>query len=139
MKTLVIYYSFTGKTKKLATDKAKKDNADLIEVKKKKPYSTFGAYVFGCYGAMKQKTVDIEKIDCNFAEYDKIIIAAPIWNKFPAPPVNSIIKMLPAGKDVEFILTSGGGDSSKSAPKTKELVTKQGCTVVGYTDIRSSK
>lgn len=137
MKTLVIYYSFTGKTKKLAAEKAKKENADLIEIKKKKPYSTFGAYLLGSFAAMKQKTVEIEKVNCDFAIYDKIIIAAPVWAGFPAPPANSIIKMLPAGKDVELLLSSGGGDTSKNAGKIKDLVINQSCTVIGYDDIKS--
>ncbi|MEI6579937.1 MAG: hypothetical protein WCN92_10830 [Eubacteriales bacterium] len=137
MKTLVIYYSHSGKTGTLATDTAKKEAADLVEVKMKKPYSKFGAYLKGARAAMTQKTVDIMDVTCNFSDYDKIIILAPIWGGSPAPPFNNIVKLLPAGKDVEIILTSGGGDSSKSAAKTKALVTKQGCTVVGYVDIKS--
>jgi flavodoxin len=139
MKTLVVYYSLSGRTKKAAIEKAEKEGADLLEVRKKKPYSVFSAYIFGARAAMTQKTVEIEEPNCDFAEYDKIILAAPIWGGSPAPPINSIIQMLPAGKDVEFLLTSGGGDSSKSAAKTKELVTKKGCNVVGYTDIKGVK
>ena len=137
MKTLVIYYSFTGKTKKIAADKAKKENADLVEVKAKKPYSKFGAYVFGGFAAMKQKPVKIEEINCDFTLYDKIIIAAPVWAGFPAPPANAVIAMLPAGKDIELVLSSGGGDTSKNAVKIKSLVTGQKCVVTNYTDIKS--
>jgi len=139
MKTLVVYYSLSGRTKKAAIEKAEKEGADLLEVRKKKPYSVFTAFVLGARAAMTQKTVEIEEPNCDFTEYDKIILAAPIWGGFPAPPITTIIKMLPAGKEVEFLLTSGGGDSSKGATKTKELVTKQGCTVVGYTDIKGVK
>lgn len=139
MKTLVLYYSYSGKTRKAATEKAQKEGADIVEVKKKKPYSTLGAYFRGAPAAAKQKSVDIEELKCDLSGYDKIILAAPIWAGFPAPPINSVIHMLPAGKDVELIFTSGGGDSGKGAPKVKALVTGQGCTVVGYTDIKSSK
>jgi flavodoxin len=139
MVTLVIYYSRSGKTKKAATERAETECADLLEVKKKKPYSIFTAVLSGAPTAMKQETVEIEDLECDFSGYDKIILAAPIWGGFPAPPMNNVIKMLPAGKDVELLLISAGGDSSKSAAKIKEFVTKQGCKVVGYTDIKSGK
>ncbi|HZK39403.1 MAG TPA: NAD(P)H-dependent oxidoreductase [Clostridia bacterium] len=138
MKTLVVYYSLSGKTKKVATEQAEKESADIIEVKEKKPYSILTAFVLGAYAAKKQKTVEIEALKCDFTAYDKIILAAPIWGGFPAPPMNTVITMMPAGKDVAFVLTSGSGDSSKRAAKIKELVTKQGCRVVGYTDVKSS-
>lgn len=137
MKTLVIFYSHTGKTKKVAAERAKKENADLFEVKLKKPYSKLGAYLKGALAAMKQKSVEVSEIKCNFNDYDKIIIAMPIWASFPAPPINNIVKLLPAGKDVELIMISSSGNSAKSSAQTKELVTKQGCKVVGYTDIKS--
>ncbi len=137
MKTLIVYFSLSGKTRQIATELAEKESADIIEVKEKKPYSILTAYIFGAYAAMKQKIVEIEELKCDLSAYDKIILAAPIWGGFPAPPMNTVITMLQAGKDVAFVLTSGSGDSSKRAPKIKELVTKQGCRVVGYTDVKS--
>jgi len=139
MKTLIVYYSLSGKTRAIATDKAQKEGADILEVKKKKPYSVFTAFILGVRAAMKQNTVEIEQLKCDFESYEKIILAAPIWGGFPAPPINSVIAMLPAGKDVELIFSSGGGGPTKSVDKVKELIAKQGCTVVGNTDIKSGK
>ncbi len=139
MKTLVVYYSLGGKTKKVAAERAKKEGADLVEVKKKKPYSTLGAYFRGAPAAIKQKTVEIEALTCDFAAYDKIILAAPIWGGFPAPPFNSAVQLLPAGKEVELIFCSGGGGPTKCAEQVKELIRKQGCTVTGCTDIKGIK
>lgn len=136
MKTLVVYYSMSGKTKKAATERAKKEDADIFEVKKKKPYSIITAFIFGARAAMTQQTVEIEALGCDFASYDKIILAAPIWGGFPAPPINNVIAMLPAGKEVELIFTSGGGGSTKCLDKVKALIEKQGCKVVGYADIK---
>lgn len=136
MKTLVVYYSLSGKTKKAARERATKEDGDILEVKKKKPYSNFTSYLFGAYAAMKQKTVEIESLNADFADYDKIILAAPIWAGFPAPPINSVIALLPAGKEVEFIFTSGGGGAGKSLEKVKSLIENQGCTFVGHADIK---
>ncbi len=136
MKTLVIYYSYTGKTRKLAKETAEKENADIVEVKDQKRRSTIGAYVAGSFAAMKQKESKIEKMECDFGQYDKIIILMPIWAGYPAPSMNNIINKLPEGKDVELIMTSGSGNSGKSADKTKALITGRGCKVIKYSDVR---
>lgn len=137
MKTLIVYYSMSGKTKKAATQRATKEGADIVAVKKKRPYFLLTAVLMGSPSAMKQKTVEIEALKCDLTDYDKIILAAPIWAGFPAPPINSVITMLPAGKDVEFIFNSAGGGSSKCLDKVKALIEKQGCKFIGHTDVKS--
>jgi len=95
MKTVVIYYSYTGNTRKLAAKMAKKQGAVLIEVKEKKMHSKFSAYVFGSFVAMRQKKSAIEPIQCNFSNYEKITIAMPVRAGYPALPMNNIIELLP--------------------------------------------
>lgn len=136
MKTVVIFYSFTGKTRAIAKKIAEKENAEMIEVKEKKTRSKFNAYTIGCFSAMKQKEAKLLEFESDFSAYDKIIILIPVWASFPAPPMNNIIKLLPIGKNVELILTSRSGKSDSSAEKTKALVAAKGCTVVKYEDVK---
>ena len=137
MKTLVIYYSYTGKTKQIANDIAKKEEADLIEVKDSKPHSKASTYIAGSFKAMRKKEAKLQEYECDFSSYDKIIIAMPLWAGFPAPPMNYIIKSLPKGKEVVAIITSGSGSSSTSAEDTKRRITDKGCKVVKYLDIKT--
>lgn len=136
MKTLVIYYSFTGKARKAAEGLAKKENAELIEVKEKNPRSKFNAYVFGSLAAIRQKSAEISRLDCDLSLFEKIIIVMPIWAGHPAPAMNNIINLLPDGKEIELVFTSGSGNSSGSAEKTKALIAAKGCKVTKYTDIK---
>jgi flavodoxin len=137
MKTLVIYYSYTGKTKRIAEDLAKKESADLIEVKEKKPRSKFNAYVFGSFAARGQKQAELQPFSSDFSAYDKIIIAMPIWAGYPAPAMNTIISLLPKDKKIELIMTSGSGSSQSTSEKTKALIEAKGCTVIKYEDIKA--
>lgn len=139
MKTLIVYYSLGGKTKKIASEKAEKDGAELLEITPQKRYSIFSAFIKGTRAAMKQQAVAINRPACDFAAYDKIVLAAPIWGGFPAPPFNSAVQLLPAGKEVEIIFCSGGGGPTKCAEQVKELIKKQGCTVTGCTDVKGVK
>lgn len=138
MKTAVIYYSFSGKTKKAAADIAREEDADLFEVKTKKRYSFLTAYFRGAPAAIKQKVVEIEPLNCAFEDYDKLVLMAPIWGGFPAPPFNAVVELLPAGKEVGLIMVSGGG-LCKNADKIKALVESRGCTVTDYKDQKGQK
>lgn len=106
MKTLIMYYSYTGNTKRHAQKIAQQENADLIEIKDIKRPSTAGAYAI----AAIRKRQPIEPIAVDFSLYDKIIIMSPVWGLGPAPAVDNVIELLPAGMHFEF--TAVGGDAS---------------------------
>ena len=136
MKTLVIYYSYSGKTKAIAENIAKEESADLIEVKEKAIRSKWKAYLLGCFEARAQKQVELQPFNTDFSAYDQITIAMPIWAGYPAPAINRIISLLPSGKDITLVMTSGSGSSKGSAENTKALVEAKGCRVIKYQDLR---
>lgn len=138
MKTAIIYYSYTGKTKAISEKKARKEKADLIEMKDLKHRSVFSAYVFGSLASMMKKKAKVQPISCDLSTYDRIIIAVPLWAGSPASPFHNIVKMLPAGKPVEVIITSGSGDSSGCKEKVKECIAAQGARMTKYLDVKTS-
>ena len=138
MKTVIVYYSFTGSTRRLSKKLAEETGADLCEIKEAAERSKLSAYVLGSFAAMRQKKVNLQSFGEDLAQYDKIVIAMPIWAGYPAPAINSLLDMLPEGKDVELIMVSGSGSSGGSAEKTKALVRDKGCRVAGYKDVKTS-
>ena len=137
MKTLVIYYSYTGKTRAVAERIANESAADIIELKDSVPRSKLSAYLRGSFEARGQKKAVLQPFDTDFPAYDKIVIAMPIWAGYPAPAINNVIAALPNGKAVELVMTSGSGSSKDSTEKTKALIAARGCEVVKYQDIKS--
>ena len=131
VKTLILYYSYSGNTKALATKRAAKLGTDAEEIAEvKKPF-----ILVGIYRAWKRKRTAIQPIKSQLDSYDKIIIMSPVWGSYPVSAINSVIEQLPTGKKIELIMVSAGGGTKASAEGTKALVTKRGCEVVGYTDI----
>jgi flavodoxin len=139
MKTLIMYYSFGGMSKKKATllkDEIK--DAELCEIHQKRKFNIFTAIILGCPSAMKRKTTEIQDIQFNLDAYERIILIAPIWAGYPAPAFNAMVQLLPGGKSVEVYLCSGGGETPKSKEGTCEAITHQGCICLGYHDVKQS-
>lgn len=139
MKTIVLYYSLGGRTKAAAERIAAEKNAEIYEVEELKKRGFFNALFKGCPSSMKREASEIKTLGCNLDEYDKIIIGAPVWGGFPAPAFNAMLNFLPAGKEVELFICSGGGETPKSEQGTKELIKAKGCTLTSYRNIKTGK
>lgn len=138
MKTLVIYYSYTGKTKIVAEKKAKEENADVLPLTLKKPRGKFLTYTAGSFAAMTHKKAKLNEFNVEFSNYEKFIIAMPIWAGKPAPAMNNILPLLPNGGKVEIIFTSGSGNSGKSGEYVKNVLAKNNIDVTSIVDIKES-
>ena len=138
MKTAVVYYSFGGTTRSYARAEAKARGADLIELKPRCPYNLMSAFVRGCPEAIKQKGVSLDGMPL-FVGYDRVVLMAPVWAGYPAPPFNSAVELLPPGTEVEVVLVSGSGSSEKSRAKVRLQIKKRGCTLTAQRDIRASR
>lgn len=137
METAVIYYSFTGHTKKLAEETAQKENAQLFALIETKPHSKIGAFVFGAYKAIKGKKTQLNPIAIPWENFSKIIIMMPIWGGSPAPAFNNLVEMLPPKKEVVLIMVSGGGDSQKGAQRSIGAIVDRDCELVDYKDLKA--
>lgn len=137
MKTLIVYYTYGGTSRKEA-EKLKKENKDsvLCEVLEEKKRNTFTAYFIGCPQAMMRKASKLQKIKYSFTNFQRIIIVCPIWAGSPAPAFNAIVNLLPRGKEVELYFCSGSGQSAKSEAGTKKLIEKMGCKPISYHNIK---
>lgn len=135
MSTLLAYYSYSGNTKNFAEEAAKKEGAQLCEIKEVKRLPAIGTFFVGCPQAVSGKARPIQPLGVNLGDFDKIILMAPIWAGNPAPALNGVIALLPSGKEVELRMVSGGGTSNKE--KVTARVEAKGCKVVGYRDIES--
>jgi flavodoxin len=137
MKTVILYYTFGGSTRKEAERLATELGAPLYQVKEARNRSLLRAFLPGGYSAMHRKTVAIQPVNVNLQDYDHIIIGCPVWAGYPAPAFNTIVTLLPAGKKVELFFCSGGSGTQKSEQGTKELIEKKGCTVASYRDVKT--
>lgn len=81
MKTLVVYFSQTGKTKAVAERIAQLSSADLIEIKTHRSYQM--SYRKTVFTSLKEILLkERPKLDMEIPDisaYDRILIGSPIW------------------------------------------------------------
>jgi len=135
MKTLILFYSYSGNTREIANKKAIELNADIEEIFDVKRPNWFN----GSWYAMKRCKTPIKPLNSNLNDYDTIILMSPIWASSPMSALNSVIDMLPSGKEIQVMMVTGGGNSKDSKDKTIEFIKEKGCEVVSYVDISAKR
>lgn len=132
---LILYYSFTGNTRRLAEELAEGEGGDLVEFTDAKKHGTRWAFLVGCPSAMRMKGKPIAPLDVDLAAYDSVTLLSPIWAGHPPPAVNTVLGLLPAGTRLSLQFVSGGGQSAREAIVLH--CRKLGLKVEGYTDTRA--
>lgn len=111
-KCLVVYYSFSGVTRKLAEKIGQTVNGNVIELIPEKEYS------FNYNIAAKEVRSEIERGYCpklisgneDINSYEFVFIGSPNWFKSFAPPIRTFLKNNDfRGKIVIPFCTHGGG------------------------------
>jgi flavodoxin len=124
MKILVVYYSRSGTTKKLAQKLSVELNADIEEIIDKKNRSGLIGWIFGGRDGMKRIPTDIDPIKNNPENYDVVLIGGPLWGfKGIAPASRTyLLQNKDKIKQVAFFMTRAGKVSSDPALKDLEEV-----------------
>ena len=136
MKTLVIFYSYTGKTKAIAQKLAAEESADTAEILDAKRPGKLKAFVLGCPASIRGKSWPIKPITADLAAYDKLIMLAPVWADNVPPAFNSALDALPKGKTVSVKLISASGKSNCKT-RLESAITAKGCKLDGFEDIKA--
>ena len=116
MKPVVVFYSYSGLTRRLAKDIALIVGGELRELKPEKPYS------FSYNTAVKEARAEIEKGYCpplsqgaeSLGEAEVVFIGSPNWLKTFAPPIRTFLHQVDLrGKTIIPFCTHGGGGFGK--------------------------
>lgn len=136
MKTLVIYYSYTGHTKKIAEALAAKEFADIAEIKEVKRPGRIKAYSIGCFATLRGKCWPIQPLGSDLSVYDRLILLSPVWASNPPPFVNTVLEQLPPSKAVAVKMVSASGKSS-CKERLETALKAKGCVLDGFEDIKA--
>jgi len=113
MRSLVVYYSFSGNTDhaaKLFAGELKKKGE--VDIQRLFPKDEIKDFLGQCRAARAYKRADLEgKVDHDASPYDLVVLGSPVWAFAPVPAMNTFLDSLSGlnGKRVIVLLTSGSG------------------------------
>lgn len=125
-KRLIIYYSLTGTTQRLAEALAAKLDADLVRIECSRYRRGWFTYVRGGYDSIKRRKPPVKLSQKLEADYDLLIVGAPVWAGYPAPPLRSLFSgRYDLPERVAGFLTQGGeSPGDKAIPEFEAIVGK---------------
>lgn len=111
MKPLILFYSYTGNTKKIAEMIQNKIGGDIAQIETVIPYSkNYNDVLDQGQDKVKQGYMpQIKPINVNLKQYDTIILGTPVWWYTFVPPIKTFINNNDlSGKKIYPFITNGG-------------------------------
>ncbi|PKV50619.1 hypothetical protein ATE84_2682 [Aquimarina sp. MAR_2010_214] len=110
MKTLIVYFSFSGNNELLAKDLTKDLEADILQITEPKKRGMFRIMLDMLFNRFPK----INELDILWNDYQHIVLMAPIWNYIIAHPMKTFIKKNKEHlKNYSFITLCSGRDTQK--------------------------
>ena len=123
MKTLVVYYSRTGKTKSVAEKVAAELEAEIEEIVDLKNRNGRFGFLKAGYDATRGNKTKIKETKNSPSDYNLIVIGTPVWNSRPASAISTYLQNNSfSGKNVAIFCTNEGMGEDKAIERTKALV-----------------
>jgi len=133
-KILVVFYSRSGMTRRIAQALAGALHADLEEITEPRSRSGLLGYLRSATEARRMCPATIAPVKHDVAAYDLVIVGTPVWAWSLSSPVRAFLlataTRLPA---VAFFCTMGGSGSEKAFAQMAAIVGKQPRAVCAIT------
>ena len=129
-KVLVVYYSRSGNTQKVATAIAHSHKCELEELQIAAPPARLSGYLRALSQALRKKQAPIGARAHEPSAYRLVIIGTPVWAASVSSPVRAFLKAFgPKLPDVAFFCTLGGRGAGRTFRQMRALCGKPPVTV----------
>ena len=131
MKTIIIYYSTTGKTDIVAKTLSEELDADIIKIKDLKNRTGIKNRLVASLDAFREIKTKIQPIRVDLTDYDRVIFGTPTWAGNPTPAILTIVDRCDLrGKKVILFTTMDNSGGISVIKRLKEKVEARGAHVV---------
>ena len=116
MKTLILYYSRTGNTGKVAQALQQALGADLCQIDCPRYRPGGLRYLLAGYDSLRGRLPQIDLPDVAIADFDLVLLGAPVWTSYPATPLRALLATTPQFTgQVGLFMTLGGHSEPQKA------------------------
>lgn len=108
MKSLIVFYSRSGNTRKIANEIAEKINGEIEEIIDYKSRKGIFGFMKCGYEAITKKLTKIKPLNKKIEDFDLIVIGSPTWAGNLSSPVRTFLTEYAKNiKKVAFFATAG--------------------------------
>ena len=134
-KTLIVYYSFTNNVHTIVSDLQTQIEADVVRVEPAEEGLDYAANNYAIGSALIQAIrnnpndaasyPEIKPVEVNIADYDRIIVGAPLWWSNMAAPLQTFLFQYGSqmeGKSIGLIVSSSSSGINGVESDAKRLI-----------------
>lgn len=126
MKSLVVYYSRTGKTRFVAEKIADYFDADIEEIIDKTDRSGKYGFLKSVVEAVVNAETEIESLNYSPKDYEHILLGCPVWTRKLPPAVRTYLKKVNMSeKQISFFNTNDSNENQNTFSAMKEFANNQ--------------
>jgi flavodoxin len=135
LKTLVVFHSRTGNTRRVARVLASRLDADLDEIRIVQPMDGWPGYLMCAVEAVAGLAPALRPARRDPARYDLVVVGTPVWFWSLASPVRSWLERHPLrGRRFGFFCTMGGSGASCAFSTMSQLAGGDPVATLALTD-----
>jgi len=122
MTTLLVYYSRTGTTKKVAEKISSILKCENLEIIAERDRKGIAGYIISGKEAIAKKITAIKKIEKNLSDFELIIIGTPIWGGNISSPIRTVLEEYKNKfKKIAFFATQGGNGAERAFSEMEKI------------------
>jgi len=123
MKCLVVYYTRTGNTKKLAEIICEKLGGVLQPIISRKRFRGPWGFLYAGFMSRMKKLPEIEPVGKDIRGYDLVVVGTPVWASTMAAPVRTFLSRYKNEiQRVAFFSTMGGTGVGRTFTDMEEII-----------------
>jgi flavodoxin len=124
MKTLVLYYTRTGNTRRIADVIAHTLAGTCEPLLDERDYSGAMGFLAGGRDALRKKIATLKPLRASLSDFDLILIGQPVWAAQPVPAVRALLQdsALWANKSLALFVTYDGTGDHPCLNRTADLI-----------------
>jgi len=132
MKTVIVYYSRSGRTKRLAEDVQSRLGCGIERIETRTDFSGLMGYFRITRESKRERPFEIQPFRVDPDQYDLVVVGTPIWGRTVSIPVRDLLMRYKGHlKAVAFIATSGGADAGPAFKAMEEACGKPPLATLG--------
>jgi flavodoxin len=123
---LIVYYSRSGTTRRIAQQLAEELDADLLAIEDPRPRSGILGFMRSAIEAMRGAPATIEPVDVNLSGRELVLLGTPVWSGHVSSPMRRFL--IDHGNEIEntgFFCTMGRHGADETFRDMREIMGKQ--------------